>query len=90
MVTGAGYDTTGFAEKHYTPRKRQSKARAQKARTYYRQLRSYTRKGWTKSVKNLLRHKDVQRVLHQGQLDQGRVWLAAGYYADGRDQWAYD
>lgn len=90
MVTGAGYDTTGFAEKQYNPRKRLSKAKAKKARTYYRQMRRYTRKGWTKSVKNLIRNKEVQSLLHQGQLDQGKVWLAAGYYADGRDQWAYD
>ncbi|NVK19815.1 MAG: lytic transglycosylase domain-containing protein [Methylocystaceae bacterium] len=89
-LSGSGYDATGHASKVYAPRKRLSKAKARKAAGYTRKMRYYTRKGWTKSVKRLLRTKEVQQLLHPGQLDQARTWLAAGYYADGRDDWAYD
>ncbi|MDV7340734.1 lytic transglycosylase domain-containing protein [Terasakiella sp. A23] len=89
-LSGSGYDATGHASKVYAPRKRLSKAKARKAAGYTRKMRYYTRKGWTKSVKRLLRTKEVHQLLHRGQIDQARTWLAAGYYADGRDQWAYD
>lgn len=89
-LSGSGFDATGFASKVYSPSKRLNRADVKKARSYKRKMRYYTRKGWTKSVKRLLHTQDVQRVLHQGQLDRARTWLAAGYYADGRDEWAYD
>ena len=89
-LSGSGYDSTGYASKVYSPRKRLSKTKARKAASYTRKMRYYTRKGWTKSVKRLIRSKEVNQLLHRGQIDHARVWLAAGYYADGRDQWAYD
>lgn len=88
-LSGSGYDATGVADKVYSPRKRLSRAKARKASSYTRKMRYYTRKGWTKSVKRLLRTKEVHKLLHPGQLDQARTWLAAGYYADGLDDWAY-
>ncbi|SCA57199.1 Transglycosylase [Candidatus Terasakiella magnetica] len=89
-LSGSGYDATGHATKVYSPRKRLSKAKARKAAGYTRKMRYYTRKGWTKSVKRLLRTKEVHQLLHRGQIDQARTWLAAGYYADGLDKWAYE
>ncbi|WP_135081756.1 lytic transglycosylase domain-containing protein [Terasakiella sp. SH-1] len=89
-LSGSGYDATGHADKVYAPRKRLSKAKARKAASYTRKMRYYTRKGWTKSVKNLLRTREVHQLLHPGQIDQARTWLAAGYYADGLDKWAYE
>jgi soluble lytic murein transglycosylase-like protein len=88
-LSGSGYDSTGVADKVYAPRKRLSKAKASKAANYTRKMRYYTRKGWTKSVKQLLKSKEVHQLLHPGQIDQARTWLAAGYYADGLDDWAY-
>ncbi|WP_417798797.1 transglycosylase SLT domain-containing protein [Terasakiella pusilla] len=89
-LSGAGYDATGYASKVYAPKRRLDKEKARKAANYTRKMRYYTRKGWTKSVKNLLETKEVQQLLHPGQLDQARTWLAAGYYVDGRDDWAYE
>lgn len=89
-LSGAGYDATGYASKVYAPKRRLSKEKARKAAGYTRKMRYYTRKGWTKSVKRLLQSKEVQQLLHPGQLDQARTWLAAGYYVDGRDDWAYE
>ncbi len=88
-LSGSGYDSTGVAEKVYAPRKRLSREKAAKAAGYTRKMRYYTRKGWTKSVKNLLKTREVHELLHPGQVDQARTWLAAGYYADGLDDWAY-
>lgn len=88
-LSGSGHDGTGTG-KTYKPRKKLSKVKARKAASYTRNMRFYTRKGWTKSVKRLLRTKEVHQLLHQGEIDRARTWLAAGYYADGRDEWAYD
>lgn len=89
-LSGSGYDATGFSQKVYAPKRRLSKENASKARSYTRKMKFYTRKGWTKSVKRLLKTKEVHQLLHPGQIDHARTWLAAGYYVDGRDQWAYD
>ena len=89
-LSGSGYDATGHADRVYAPRRKLSKRDARKAASYTRKMRYYTRKGWTKSVKRLLGTREVYKLLHPGQIDQARTWLAAGYYADGRDQWAYD
>ncbi len=89
-LSGSGYDASGFADRVYAPRRKLNKANARKAAGYTRKMRYYTRKGWTKSVKRLLKTDEVHKLLHPGQIDQARTWLAAGYYADGLDQWAYD
>jgi len=88
-LSGSGHDGTGMG-KTYKPRKRLTKGKARKAASYTRKMRHYTRKGWTKSVKRLLGTKEVHKLLHRGEVDRARTWLAAGYYADGRDVWAYD
>lgn len=87
-LSGSGHDGTGVG-KTYRARKKLTKKQARKAASYTRTMRHYTRKGWTKSVKRLLRTKEVHQLLHAGQIDRARTWLAAGYYADGRDEWAY-
>jgi soluble lytic murein transglycosylase len=89
-LSGSGYDATGYASKVYSPRRKLNRSDARKAAGYTRKMKYYTRKGWTKSVKRLLRTKEVHQLLHPGQVDQARTWLAAGYYADGLDDWAYE
>ena len=74
----------------YNPRKTLSRADRQKRRQLARQMRYYLRKGWTKSYKNLVRSKEAGKFFHNVELDRSKASLAAGYYADGRDQWAYD
>ena len=74
----------------YNPRKTLRRAERQKRRQLARRMRAYLRKGWTKSYKNLVRSKETRKLFHTVELDRSRASLAAGYYADGRDQWAYD
>ncbi len=74
----------------YNPRKALKKAERQERRQLSRQMRYYSRKGWTKSYKKLVRSKRVKKLFHFVELDRTKANLAAGYYADGRDQWAYD
>lgn len=74
----------------YNPRKRLKSIDRQERRKILRQMRYYSRKGWTKSYKNLIKNSRSKKLLHAGQLDRAKAGLAAGYYADGRDQWAYN
>ncbi len=71
------------------PRKRLSRANRQQAAKIKRQLRWWTRKGWTKAVKTSLASKQTQRLLSQAEYDQAEARLGASYFAAGRDEWAY-
>ena len=73
----------------YNPRKSLKRGDRQERRKLLRQMRYYSRKGWTKSYKNLVKSDLSRKLLHSVELDRARANLAAGYYADGRDQWAY-
>lgn len=72
----------------YRPSRKLNAADAKKARSYERKLRWYTRKGWTKSVKQLIQTKEVKRLLHSVTYDRARATLGKGYLVDGRPQWA--
>ena len=74
----------------YNPQKRLRKTERQERKKLSRQMHFYLRKGWTKSYKKLVRSDRVKRLFHIVELDRVKARLAAGYYADGRDQWAYD
>ncbi len=74
----------------YNPQKPLSRARRLERYRLSRQMRYYLRKGWTKSYKRLVRSEQVNRLFHPVELDRAKAGLAAGYYADGRDGWAYD
>jgi soluble lytic murein transglycosylase-like protein len=74
----------------YNPRKSLKRTERQEHRQLSRQMRYYLRKGWTKSYKKLVRSDRVSKLFHIVELDRAKSQLAAGYYADGRDQWAYD
>jgi soluble lytic murein transglycosylase-like protein len=74
----------------YNPRKTLRKIERQERKKLSRQMYFYLRKGWTKSYKRLVRSDRVIKLFHSVELDRAKAHLAAGYYADGRDQWAYD
>jgi soluble lytic murein transglycosylase-like protein len=74
----------------YIPQKSLKRADRQERRKLLRQMRYYLRKGWTKSYKNLVKSNRSKRLLHTVERDRAKASLAAGYYADGRDQWAYN
>jgi len=76
--------------KSYNPQKPLSRSKRLERRKLSRQMRYYLRKGWTKSYKKLVRSKQANRLFHPVELDRAKAGLAAGYYADGRDRWAYD
>ena len=74
----------------YNPKKKLSRAQRRELRGLSKRMRYYLRKGWTKSYKRLVNNKRVSKLLHPVELDRTKANLAAGYYADGRDQLAYD
>ncbi len=85
-----------YTEKHnlgyaiYRPKKLLNRASRLERRQLSRQMHYYLRKGWTKSYKNLVRSQRAKKLFHPVELDRLKARLGAGYYADGRDQWAYD
>ncbi|MDA0657133.1 MAG: lytic transglycosylase domain-containing protein, partial [Proteobacteria bacterium] len=74
----------------YRPSKPLNAADRKKARSYEQKLKWYTRKGWTKSVKQLIQTKEVKRLLHPVTFDRARATLGNGYLVDGKTQWALD
>lgn len=69
-------------------RKRLSRAQRRHVRTYKRRIKSWLRKGWTKSAKSLIRSKQVRRLFTDADMDWAKARLAFAYFVDGRDQWA--
>lgn len=70
------------------PRKRLTSAQRKRVRVLQRQIRYRLRKGWTKSVKNILASKEVKRLFSSVEYDQARAQLGRAYFAAGRDEWA--
>ena len=71
------------------PRKKNlSRSESRKVRFLKRQIRSYLRKGWTKSVKKLISTKEVKSLFSDFELDQAKARLALGYFFAGRDEWS--
>jgi len=88
FLRGNGGNGDFAKTKYYNPSKRLSRAQRQKVAQLKRRMRWYQRKGWTKSVKNLLKSKEVKKLFHRVEYDRVQASLGAGYYADGRDAWA--
>ena len=74
----------------YSRAKKLSRVERREVLGYERRLRHYLRKGWTLAFKNLIGQKRVKNLFHPWQLDKARARLAAGYYAAGRDDWAFN
>ena len=64
-----------------------SKQRRQ-ATQYRKQIHGYLSKGWTKAAKQMLQKSEVKALLSPYEYDSARARLGAGYFADGRDEWA--
>ena len=78
------------ARSRYTiPRKKLSRAKRRVANKIKRQLRWWTRKGWTKAIKKSLNSKQTKSLLSLAEYDQAQARLGASYFAAGRDEWAY-
>jgi len=75
-------------KKTLTKGKNLSRSQNRKVRDYKRQIKSYLRKGWTKSVKRLIDTKEVKRLFSDFDIDQAKARLALGYFLAGRDEWA--
>ena len=73
----------------YNPKRKLSRSLRRERLDLSRKMRFYSRKGWTKAYKNLLTNKKLGRLFHPVELDRRKANLGAGYYADGRDKWAY-
>jgi soluble lytic murein transglycosylase len=89
-VSANGHGTTIVKASPRAPRKRLSAANRRKANAHKRRVRWYLRKGWTKAAKQLIRAKEVRALLSNAEYDQLRARLGAGYFVDGRDEWALD
>jgi len=87
---GSGYASRNLGYKIFNNNKKLTRGQLQERRQLANKMRYYLRKGWTKSYKNLVRSVRVKKLFHSVELDRTKAHLAAGYYADGRDQWAYD
>ena len=87
---GSGHDGDFAPAKSYRPSKKLSHSKRQRVAQLKRQMRWQQRKGWTKAVKNLLHSNEVKRLFHPVEYDRVQARLGAGYYADGRDQWAIE
>ena len=78
----------GAAKSATPPRKKLSRDQRRKVRAFKLQIRGYLRKGWTKSVKKMIATKEIKRLFSDFDMDQAKARLAAGYFADGQDEWA--
>lgn len=65
--------------------KKRTKAQARMARRLARKLDRYLARGRIAAAENLLRHKQVRRVLGERELDAGRAKVAAALYYAGQD-----
>jgi soluble lytic murein transglycosylase len=72
------------------PKKRLNRRQKLQARAYKRQIRRNIRSGWTKAVKQLLLSPKIKQVFSDLEYDRARARLGAGYFADGRDEWALE
>ena len=89
-LSGNGYLMGSASAPPRTPSRSLTKKQRRQARTYDRRIRYYIRKGWTKSVKRLIRSKEVKSLFSRAELDRARARLGAGYFAAGRDEWALE
>jgi soluble lytic murein transglycosylase len=90
FFNGSGHGGRKLGYLVYNPKKKLNKAQRQERRGLAKRMRYYLRKGWTKSYKKLVRNDRVNKLFHPVELERTKASLAAGYYADGRDKWAYD
>ena len=90
QYNGSGHDGRNLGYAIYNPRKKLNRAERRERYGLAKRMRYYLRKGWTKSYKKLVRNKRVNKLFHPVELDRTKARLAAGYYGDGRDKWAYE
>ena len=86
---GSLYGNDAISTQIAIPRKKQSRTKRRVANKIKRQLRWWTRKGWTKAVKKSLNSKQTKSLLSQAEYDQAQARLGASYFVAGRDEWAY-
>ena len=84
----SGISRTAVKKTPRIPRKRLSKAQRREVNAYKRKIRRFLLRGATKSVKQTLREKRMQRLFPQVDYDVQRAKLAAAYLGDGRVEWA--
>ena len=68
--------------------KSQSAKQRRLVRAYMWKIRGHLRRGWTKSVKNLIESHEIKKLFPQIDYDRAQARLAFGYFVDGRDEWA--
>lgn len=86
---GSLYGNDVVSTRLRVPRKKLSKSQHRLKRKIKRQLRWWTRKGWTKAVKRSLNSQQTKRLLSQAEYDQAQARLGKSYFVAGRDDWAY-
>mgnify|MGYP002630627115 CR=1 FL=1 len=89
-VVGSGAQITAYVTKkqHYPPRKRMSKAQRRKQSALFSQIKGSLRNGWTLAAKRLIESPQVKTLFDAYTFDRARAALGAGYFRDGRDDWA--
>ena len=70
------------------PGRRLKSSERRRVRDLKRTIRSRLRRGFTLSVKNLIKTDEVQRLFSKAEYDQAKARLGQGYFLAGRDAWA--
>ena len=70
------------------PRKGLTAKQRRRAAQHIKRIHWYLRKGWTKAAKQMLRTSEVKALLSPFEYDRAQARLGAGYFSDGRDEWA--
>ncbi len=70
------------------PGRRLKRSQRRRVRDLKRIIRSRLRRGFTLSVKKLIKTDEVQRLFSVAEYDQAKARLGQGYFLAGRDAWA--
>ena len=84
----ARVSASGEAAGIAVPGRRLKRSQRRRVRDLKRIIRSHLRRGFTLSVKKLIKTEEVQRLFSKAEYDQAKARLGQGYFFAGRDAWA--
>lgn len=70
------------------PGKKRTRAQRRRVRNLDRTVRSRLRRGFTLSVKKLIKTKEFKKLHSTAEYDRAKARLGQGYFLAGRDEWA--
>ena len=70
------------------PSRKLNRSQRQRLRQLKNIIKSRLRRGYTLSVKNLIKTKELKQLFSKAEFDQAKARLGQGYFLAGRDAWA--